>query len=76
MNSVPLILIRNELQARMNYTDPDRAFNNLLFGFSRYICRHRLGTVDAVWQAKHRGYMSYAMANLFTDYCITGWRIC
>ena len=72
---VSLAYIRDELQRRKGYDDPDLAMDWLLAGFGAYLKRHGLGTPQMVWAARKTGYLSAYYANLFADYCDEGWRV-
>ena len=83
--NIKLITIKRQLQQKMHYpTDPDpfgeyltldEAFDELLRGFRLYAQRKGLFSLQAVFAAIERGYMSEKMADLFTDYCIKGWKV-
>ena len=86
MVHIKLITIKRQLQARMNYPltreeageeymTLDEAFDTLLYGFQRYIDRQQLAARTTVSNALKRGYFSEKFADMFTDYCIKGWRI-
>ena len=85
MVHIKLSTIKMQLQARMHYPeqpDPkgellclDEAFDELLDGFSRWLERQKKGTYVTVYYARKYGYFSEKFADLFTDYCITGWRV-
>ena len=82
---IKLITIKRQLQKKMHYPiDPDpfgefltldEAFEELLRGFRLYAQRKGLYSLQAVFAAIERGYMSEQMADLFTDYCIKGWKV-
>ena len=85
---IKLITIKRQLQKKMHYPmssegqDPwdeyltlDEAFEELLRGFRLYAQRNGLYSLQAVLTAGERGYMSEQMADLFTDYCIKGWKV-
>ena len=72
---VSLAYIRDELQRRKGYDDPDLAMDWLLAGFAAYLKRHDLGTPMTVSIARKTGYLSAYYANLFADYCDEGWRV-
>ena len=72
---VSLAYIRDELQRRKGYDDPDLAMDWLLAGFGAYLKRHGLGSNAIVWTARKTGYLSAYYANLFADYCDKGWRV-
>ena len=83
--TIKLITIKRQLQQKMHYPiipDPlgafltlDEAFDELLRGFRLYAQRNRLYSFMAISSAMERGYMTEQMADLFTDYCIKGWRV-
>ena len=82
---IKLITIKRQLQKKMHYPiipDPlgefltlDEAFEELLRGFRLYAQRKGLYSFMAISSAMERGYMTEQMADLFTDYCIKGWRV-
>ena len=85
MVHIKLITIKRQLQAKMNYpTEPDpwgeylsldEAFDELLFAFGNWLERSEQGVRDNIYKAKKRGWMSSKQADLFTEYCIKGWRV-
>ena len=72
---VSLTYIRDELQRRKGYDDPDLAMDWLLAGFGAYLKRHELGSPQTVSIARKKGYLSAYYANLFANYCDEGWRV-
>ena len=71
---IRLTTIKGQLQAKMHYDDPDKAFDILLYGWFK----KRYKTHDAAVIKRlilKRGWMTEKQADNFTDYCITGWRI-
>ena len=83
---IKLTTIKRQLQQRMNYPTEhvfidddfltlDEAFDELLYGFSKWLERHNLGSHQVVYASVYRGWMTERLADLFTDYCISGWRI-
>ena len=86
MVHIKLITIKRQLQARMNYPltreeageeymTLDEAFDELLYGFARWLERTKLGSMQAVYASIHRGWMTEKLADQFTNYCIKGWYI-
>ena len=86
MVHIKLTTIKQQLQARMHYPTEhlfeddefltlDEAFDELLNGFEKYLIRHNLGSRTQVFYARQRGWMTEKLADMFTDYCIAGWRI-
>ena len=85
MTHIKLSTIKRQLQQKMHYPlepDPlgeyrtlDEAFDELLRGFRLYAQRKGLYTWEAVHTAIERGWMTEKMADMFTDYCIKGWRV-
>ena len=86
--TIKLITIKRQLQQKMHYPmssegqDPwdeyltlDEAFEELLRGFRLYAQRKGLYSFASISAATERGYMTEQMADLFTDYCIKGWRV-
>ena len=61
---VRLADMQRRLQARMNYNNPDYAFNVLLIGFSHY-CRHSTGWVGDV---RRKGSLAPYIARRFAQY--------
>ena len=62
---IPLTLVRDRLQARMNYQYPDFAFDVLLYGWCKKRHHHRNWLVNV----KRRGWLSLSMARDFAHYC-------
>ena len=62
---IPLDYVRDRLQARMNYRDPQMAFNVLLYGWAK----KRKHTTNWLSDVKRRGWMTLAMARDFAHYC-------
>ena len=86
MVHIKLTTIKAQLQARMNYPTKhlfeddgyltlDEAFEELLYGFQRYLIRRKLASRTAVYDAQKRGWMTEKLADWFTDYCINGWQV-
>ena len=83
---IKLTTIKRQLQQRMQYPTEhffsdddfltlDEAFDELLYGFSKWLVRNRRGSTIVVKQARKCGWFSEKFADLFTDYCIPGWRV-
>ena len=62
-------------QAGDDFLTLDEAFDELLYGFNKWVKRHSIGSYQAVYASITRGWMTERFADLFTDYCIPGWRI-
>ena len=62
---IELTLLRDRLQARMNYRYPDCAFQTLLYSW----CKYSHHTTNWLSDVKRRGWMSLEMARDFADYC-------
>jgi len=85
MVHIKLITIKRQLQQKMHYPltaeeadgrpTLDEAFEVLLFGFDKWLQRHGLAGCSFMCVARQRGWMSEKHADLFTEYCIPGWRI-
>ena len=85
MVHIKLSTIKHQLQQRMHYPeqpDPegeylclDEAFDELLRGFGKWLMRNGKGGEAVVWKAKRDSYFSEKFADLFTDYCIKGWKV-
>ena len=85
MVHIELTTIKRQLQAQMHYPltpeeadgrpTLDQAFDVLLSGFGAWLIRNKWGTHQSIHEAKTRGWMTEKMADLFTDYCIKGWRV-
>ena len=86
MVHIKLITIKRQLQAKMQYPltkeeagdeflTLDEAFDELLSGFDKWLVRNKLGSKMIVFYARQNGWLTEKMADLFTDYCITGWRV-
>lgn len=86
MVHIKLNTIKGQLQARMHYPlkhlfeddeymTLDEAFDALLYGFMK----HKYKTIELSGAMKlvtlRRGWMTEKLADEFTDYCITGWKI-
>lgn len=85
MEHIKLITIKRQLQAKMNYpTEPDpwgeymcldEAFDELLTSFQRWLVLTHRGSPASITEAKSRGWMTDRLADMFTDYCIKGWKV-
>jgi len=85
MVHIKLSTIKGQLQQKMHYPeqpDPngeylslDEAFDELLRGFSKHLERTGEGTYSTVYNAQKIGYFTEKYADLFTDYCIKGWKV-
>ena len=75
MTHIKLTTIKRQLQSRMHYDDPDEAMEVLLYGFGKWLERNKAGTRARITEAKKRGWMTEKQADMFTEYCIPGWRI-
>ena len=86
MVHIKLITIKRQLQERMQYPltkedageeflTLDEAFDELLRGFRLWLERNKLGSQITVFESIKRGWMTEKLADQFTNYCITGWRI-
>ena len=64
-DKIPLDYIRDRLQAQLNYHDPQRAFNVLLYGWAKKRKHHRNWLSDV----KRRNWMTLAVARDFAHYC-------
>ena len=65
IRKIPLTVLRDRLHARMNYRNPDFAFEVLLYGW----CKHRRHNKNWLSNVKHRGWMTLPMARDFASYC-------
>ena len=61
---VMLADMKTRLQARMNYDDPDSAFDSLLFGFGKFM----KFSISWKYNILQNGYMSMALAHQFANY--------
>jgi hypothetical protein len=85
MVHIKLITIKRQLQQKMHYPETaeqangrptlDEAFDTLLFGFDKWLQRHGMAGNAFMSVARQRGWFSERYADLFTEYCIPGWRI-
>ena len=85
MVHIKLSTIKHQLQQKMHYpeeVDPqgeylclDEAFDELLRGFGKWLMRNGKGGEAVVWKAKRDSFFSEKFADLFTDYCIKGWKV-
>ena len=85
MVHIKLLTIKRQLQEKMHYPlehihvddgylTLDEAFDTLLYGFARMLERNG-GSSATVSIAKRKGWFTEKMADLFTDYCIKGWKV-
>lgn len=83
---IKLSTIKRQLQQRIQYPltreeagddrlTLDEAFEALLYGFGEWCRRRNIFSRFTVYNAVNRGWFTEQMADLFTDYCISGWRI-
>ncbi|MBQ4394745.1 MAG: hypothetical protein II825_05545 [Paludibacteraceae bacterium] len=63
--NIRLTILRERLQSRLYYDDPDFAFEVLLYGW----CKHRGHSTNWLSDVKRRGWLSIAMARDFETYC-------
>ena len=86
MIHIKLATIKRQLQEKMHYPltkeeagegylTLDEAFDVLLYGFQAYLNRNKLGAASIVTAAKTNSYFTEKFADLFTDYCIKGWKV-
>ena len=57
--------LRERLQAKMNYREPEEGFNVLLYGW----CKKRKHNKNWLSNVKQRGWLSLEMARDFAHYC-------
>ena len=62
---IQLSFLKEQLQSRMSYRNPDFAFGVLLYGW----CKHRKHRTNWLSDVKRRGWLSLAMARDFAAYC-------
>jgi hypothetical protein len=62
---IDLSVVRDRLQARMNYPHPDFALEVLLYGW----CKQRRHTKNWLSDVKRRGWLTLSMARDFASYC-------
>ena len=62
---IDLDRLRDRLQARMQYSHPDFAFEVLLYGW----CKHRRHSTNWLCDVRRRGWLTLASARDFADYC-------
>ena len=83
---IKLSTIKRQLQQRMHYPTEhifedddfltlDEAFDVLPYGFGEWCIRHSVYSRFSIYNAINRGWFTEQMADYFTDYCISGWRI-
>ena len=85
MTHIKLSTIKRQLQQLMHYPlepDPlgeylclDEAFDELLQSFGKWLELKNIGSRQVVYASVYRGWMTEKLADLFTAYCIKGWRI-
>ena len=75
ITNIPLSLIRDRLQERMNYPDPDRAFAILYAAWKAYGIKHHLAHRDSFERWHKQGSLPLWAADDFCNYCIHGWRV-
>lgn len=64
-NKILLQTLRDRLQARLYYQDPDFAFEVLLYGW----CKKRKHSTNWLSDVKRRGWLTLPSARNFADYC-------
>ena len=62
---ISLPVLRDRLQSRLHYDDPDFALEVLLYGWSK----HRGHRTNWLSDVKRRGWISQTMAHDFAEYC-------
>ena len=62
---IKLADLRERLQSRLHYDDPEYAFGVLLYGW----CKHRKHRTNWLSDVKRRGWISLTMARDFATYC-------
>ena len=62
---IQLSFLKERLQSRMSYRNPDFAFDVLLYGW----CKHRKHRTNWLSDVKRRGWISLTMACDFAAYC-------
>ena len=62
---IQLVELRERLQSRLHYEDPEWAFEVLLYGWSK----KRGHSTNWLCDVKRRGWMSIALARDFAHYC-------
>ena len=62
---IQLSFLKERLQSRLHYDDPEYAFDVLLYGW----CKHRKHRTNWLSDVKRRGWLSLAMARDFAAYC-------
>ena len=86
MVKIKLATIKRQLQEKMHYPlehmhvddgylTLDEAFDILLYGFGKWLVLTGRGSKDLVYQCQERGWITEKYADLFTDYCLKGWRV-
>lgn len=64
-SQISLAVLRERLQSRIHYDDPDFAFEVLLYGW----CKHGNHSTNWLSDVKRRGWLSQTMARDFAAYC-------
>ena len=62
---ITLTRLKHALQERMNYDNPDLAFEVLIYGW----CKNRKHRTNWLSDVKRRGWISLSMAHDFENYC-------
>ena len=73
MQHVSLDFLRNALQARMQYENPERAFETLYYGWRLKRIHETQKSAEHFHNILKRGWMDTEDARNFCNYCITGW---
>lgn len=83
---IKLSTIKCQLQQRMHYPTEhifsdddfltlDEAFDELLEGFYKHRAPNIQNAYSQLHKTRKQGWMTERVADEFTDYCITGWKI-
>ena len=75
ITNIPIPLIRDRLQERMNYPDSDRAFAILYAAWKAQGIRHHFAHRDSFERWHKQGSLPLWAADDFCNYCIHGWHI-
>lgn len=74
-NKIDLEIIRTELQKRMDYKNPFKAFKNLFLGWRAQGIRNKKHPPQHYSNIWKRGWLQKEDANSLSNYCIRGWDV-
>lgn len=74
ITNVPISFISDQLQARMNYANPDMAFHTLYSAWKAQGIRHHFAHRDSFERWLKQGSIPIWAAEDLCNYCIQGWQ--